>query len=490
VSSSIAVLPRRRPLRGAIWYVPVLVAGLVAARLGVGTVGLILLGLLIVATLLPLRASVWAGAAVGAAILMRTLTAGGALPSVMDFADFGLVYAGLAAVMIRRGGAHGTAARGVGLGLLLLMIAIGVSWAFHLSNPVRPLFAYTLWAEPFVLVLVLLAEPPTRREQRVLLTWFAALLAIQLPIAVYQAVTISVGDPVQGTLQSPGGGSHVLAGIEVLGGIALITYAFSRSFLRGIGAMLLAAPLLIGIPIITDAKQVTFALPFAGLALVVAVRGLASKIALAVPPAVAVLVLVLFVPAGKGAVAFLQNAESGRSGKLVGLHLVQNRLGDSLSGWAFGLGPANGLSRAAYLTDPGFLRSDSPVRLLGLKPAPLPPVANIEAALVASGTSFNNPLSSAIGVLSDTGVVGLAAFGAMIGAATLPLWRRRRLWLAQAALAGWAMSIPLAVTFDWWEEPPFMLSLALLTGLAIVWTPRDANSSRADLDVPGQRPSR
>jgi hypothetical protein len=487
MSDAIAALPRVRPLRDAIWYAPVLVAGLIAARLGVGTVGLILLGLLVAVTLVPLRASVWAAAAVSAVILTRALTAAGAVPSIMDFADFGIVYAGLASVMIHRSGALGPAAKGVGLGLLFLLVAIGLSWAFHPSTPLRPLFAYTLWAEPFILLLLLLAEPPTPREQRMLMGLFCALLAIQLPIAVYQATTIGLGDPVQGTLQSPGGGSHVLAGIEVLGGLAMITYGFSRSFARGLGAMVLAAPLLIGIPILGDAKQVTFALPVAGLAFLFTVRGLPSKIALTVPPTVAVLILVLLVPAGKGAVAFLQDAESGKSGKLVGLHLVQQRLGDSLSMWALGLGPANGLSRAAYLTVPGFLRTDSPVALLGLKPAPLPPIANAEAEKVATGTSFNNPLSSAIGVLSDTGVVGLAAFGGLFAAATLPLWRRRRMWLAQAALAGWAMSIPLALTFGWWEEPPFMLSLALLTGLAIVWTPRDSEDGAG---AALQRPSR
>jgi hypothetical protein len=48
-----------------------------------------------------------------------------------------------------------------------------------------------------------------------------------------------------------------------------------------------------------------------------------------------------------------------------------------------------------------------------------------------------------------------------------PLVAMRRYWLARAALAGWTMSIPLAFTFDWWEQPPFMIQLALLAGLAI-----------------------
>ena len=52
----------------------------------------------------------------------------------------------------------------------------------------------------------------------------------------------------------------------------------------------------------------------------------------------------------------------------------------------------------------------------------------------------------------------------MLGA----LWRQGRVsHLASAALAGWAMVLPLAAVFDWLEQPPFTLILATVTGLAL-----------------------
>jgi hypothetical protein len=62
------------------------------------------------------------------------------------------------------------------------------------------------------------------------------------------------------------------------------------------------------------------------------------------------------------------------------------------------------------------------------------------------------------------------------------LWRRRRYWMAQAAIAGWVMSAPLAITFDWWEEPPFMLALALLTALAIIGADRTGGRATGRTD--------
>jgi hypothetical protein len=233
----------------------------------------------------------------------------------------------------------------------------------------------------------------------------------------------------------------------------------------------LSLPLLVGIPTLADAKQVVFALPLAAAVLVLMVQGIASRLALALPPIVALVVLIWYIPAGKTALMFLQQAEEGRSGKLVGLQVVQEEPHGSLSGWALGFGPANGLSRAAYMTDPTFARSDSAIRILELDPAPLPPVADRRTERVATGTSFNRPLSSAIGVLADTGLIGLIAFGWLMGSVVAQLWKRRGLWLAQAAVGGWALSLPLAVTFDWWEQPPFMLSLALLSALPLLRPP-------------------
>jgi hypothetical protein len=459
-------------LRAVRWYVPVIVAGVVATEFGVSTSGFMLLGLLIGVTLMPMPSWAWAAAAVVVAIVMRGLTATGLLPTVLNFADFGLVYLGLAAVLIRRGTGGSRDARRLGTALVGLFGAILLSWAFNPTEIARPVLTFALWAEPFVLMLMLLAEPPGRREQRLLLWLFAALVVLQIPFAVDQWIRFGSGDPVVGTLTGADAGAHLMSGIAVLGGLCLMTWAFSRSFKWGIAATIVAAPLLIWIPIIADAKQILFALPLAAVVLFLTARGFETRVALAVVPVVALLSLIWFVPQGQTALMFLEDAQHGRSGKLVAFGIVREELGGSLTGWTLGLGPANGVSRVAYLTRP---EKDSPLLLLGMEPASLPPIADAEAARVAGGTSFNLPQSSAVGVFSDSGLLGLAAFGAVIGAVGLSLIRHRGTWLAQSALAGWAMSLPLAVTFDWWEEPPFMLTLAMLSALAIVWDPNPAS---------------
>src|SRR4029453_7904480 len=287
--------------------------------------------------------------------------------------------------------------------LLCLLAVTCLSWALNPSELLRPFFAFVLWAEPFALVIMLLADPPRRHEQRILLAWFFALVAIQLPFAIFQATTEGLGDPVRGTLLAPGGGAHLLAGMGILASIALTTWGFSRSVVRGVAMTLITLPILIGLPILTDAKQVILSLPIAALVLAVTASSATRRIAYIIPSIVAVLVLFWFVPAGKIALTFLEEAGAGRSGKLVGLEVFRDEQHGSLSGWAFGVGPANGLSRAAYLTDPTFGREGSPLFLLGLEPAELPPIADARAALVAGGSSFNLPLSSATGLLPDIG---------------------------------------------------------------------------------------
>jgi hypothetical protein len=448
----------------ALWYLPIVVTGLAIWRWGLDTRTVIIVGSFVAVALAPLPSWAWAALALGASLLSRIFTSSGLLPNVFDFADFGLIYAGLAAVLLRRGIRSRPEARTLAFALLLLLVITCLSWMLQPSDIARPFLTFALWAEPFALILLLIAEPPSPRNARRLFVWFTFLVVAQLPFAIYQAVTYGEGDPVVGTLSGSGAGAHVIAGVGVLAGLAMLAWGFSGSFGRAVFAVVVASPLLIGLPLLADAKQVIFAVPLAAVVLAVCARGAVRKLMILVVPSIALVVLLAVVPAGQIALSFLEQASEGQSGKIVALHILQGEFGSSLTRWSFGLGPANGLSRAAYLTRP---EKDSALLLLELEPAPLPPVADAEAGRTTGGTSFNTPLSSAFGVLSDIGVVGLIAFGALVLSVMAPLWARRRDWLAQAALAGWVMSVPLALTFDWWEQPPFMLSLALISGLAI-----------------------
>jgi len=134
---------------------------------------------------------------------------------------------------------------------------------------------------------------------------------------------------------------------------------------------------------------------------------------------------------------------------------------------AFGEGPAETVSRAAFLTTPLQLQSDSPLRSLGLKPAKLAVEVQAQATQVSGGrTSFNSGVSSMLGVFGDLGVFGAVAYAGLVFSVVRVLWGRRTA-LATTATAGWAMFAVLGFVYDWWEQPPFTVFLGVLTGLAL-----------------------
>ena len=442
------------------------VAAGIALRWGMDVKALLLIGAMAALGFTRLPSWVWAAGAVGSAILMRVVTSSSVFPSVFNFADFGIVYVGLATILVRhRWTRVDQRARSLLRAMLFLFVAICISWILHPLDIGRPFVVFLFWAEPFALVLMLLIEPPSRRQWRLLLIWLGAIAVLQLPFAAYQAATLGFADPVVGTLIGQSGGAHVMSGITALFGLALLCWGFNRSIGWGLWAALLAAPFIIVIPLVADAKQVVFVLPVAAAVLFATTPGVPRKIAILVPTIVAVAFLVLVIPAGRTAVVFLQDSAQGQSGKLASVDLMLQEMRGDPSSWVFGLGPASSMSRAAFMTG-DYLKAESPLGALGLVPATLPTLLGAAAQLAAGGTSFNLPLSSALGIFGDIGLAGSLAYGLLLLSLCTPLWRRKT-WLARCALAGWAMSLPLAIVFDWWEQPPFMLSLGVLTALAL-----------------------
>ena len=106
-------------------------------------------------------------------------------------------------------------------------------------------------------------------------------------------------------------------------------------------------------------------------------------------------------------------------------------------------------------------------RLLGLSPAPLPHVAQATATEVSGGkTSLNSGVSSALGVFGDLGAGGLSVYFACL----FLLWsmlQKQRSARATAAACALALFTLLGAVFDWWEQPPFTLAVAVIVGLAL-----------------------
>jgi hypothetical protein len=124
--------------------------------------------------------------------------------------------------------------------------------------------AFSIWAESLMLLLLLLVDPPTLAERRRILLCFGALIAIQLPFVIVQAITLGIGDNVKGTTSS----AHTVGALAGLGGLAVVTWGFDRSVRTGLICLVATIPYLVVVPLLAEAKQVFFALPVAVLMLV------------------------------------------------------------------------------------------------------------------------------------------------------------------------------------------------------------------------------
>ena len=447
---------------------PWAVVALGAIAIGLGTtLNLEITFLLVVAFLgvatMAAPASAWVLCALVAAVTFRGLVELGALPSVATFVDLPLAWGALAVGLLKRRDA--SPLLGTHLRLLAgLSVAILLAWAFHPSEVLRPLLYLALLGEPFALVGALLADPPSPAMRRALERTLLALVVIQIPIAFLQLATLGPADHIQGTLYGAGAGAHVVSGVAVVGAIWILAGGAGRGIPTAVRIPVVVA--LMVIPFIADAKQVILAMPAILLAWTPGGSRAMTVARMGVVVA-AVVALFTLVPAGAATEIFIEKSQQGQGGKQATAQFVWDEAREDSAAIAFGQGPAETVSRAAFMTTDLFQRGGSPLASLGLEPATLAVEAQ-GTALQASGggTSFNSGTSSALGVLGDLGVIGLLAYLGTL------LWLFLRLRRDQApegiaAAAGLAMFLVLGLFFDWWEQPPYGVFVGVLAGLAL-----------------------
>ncbi|MGI8773564.1 MAG: hypothetical protein ACR2KQ_00925 [Actinomycetota bacterium] len=398
-----------------------------------------------------------------AAIAFRGLVTLHVLPSVATFVDIPLVWGALIGALIKTTDRPQIARKQLWwIGLLSLSML--VSWAFHQAEVIRPVLYLLLLGEPFAVVAALTLAPPSLKLRRVLWLTAVSLVLVQVPFALVQIMFLGLGDHIQGTLYGAGAGAHTISAVITIGGIWWVVSGPGKLATR----VMLTLPLFV-IPLLADAKQVILTLPamliggslrrhpaltvFSGVLLVGAVVG-----------------LLRYAPAGDVAVNFLEQARAGKSGKAAAAEVVWDKVTADPVSFAFGRGPAQTVSRAAFMTTDRLLASDSPLRVFGLEPAEIATQADAYATSKTGylkATSFNSGISSALGVLGDLGFVGLTVYLGLIVAMIRRL-RRKGTPAAMVAAGGWAMFAVLGLTFDWWEQPPFVVFLGVISGLALL----------------------
>jgi hypothetical protein len=443
-----------------------------------------LIGLAVV--LLPLAAWTMAGAAlalllllapphvrIGAAVLAATgsrlLVATGYFPESLDFFHFPLVL--LTALMsATEAKSRSSLRRALGYGLIALLAACLLSWTVNGGQPVRPLLDWLVFAEPFLLIYAIASMPSDPRMIKALWGLALALPFVQLPLAVYQAYSLGLADYVQGLFIGMGAGAHVAGGLTLVGSLICLARAVGSAKVKAGSFWLLGGVVLFLVAVLADAKQVIIAFfPSLLFMLLGLVRMKWSRAVLALP-ALAGIIL--------GAFSYYQPLQMvldwtlisrGVLGKAEAFAVIASRLSSSASGWIFGLGPGNTVSRVALMGLGSFVKPGSPVYLLGLKPA----LTTIElwnlttSSWLFSSSSVWSSVSSWLGLLGDLGLVGFGLY----------LWMCLRIWQGISSKAVWQTRLARAVLlmcgllgfmFSWLEEPGFTMPASLVAGLGLV----------------------
>ncbi len=405
----------------------------------------------------------WVTAAVIAALTFRGLVTAGILPPVATFVDIPLAWGALIVALLKRREAARDAPSAARW-LAFFALAVAFSWLFHHSEVIRPFVYVALLGEPFALLGALLLDPPSARQRAGTVRVLTLLLLIQLPVMLWQIARFGIGDPVEGTLYGAGSGTKVMAGVMAVGGIWILSRKdLSRGVRLTLGGVLLA------LPVVAFVWQVVLAVPCA----LVFVPWKRKRVGVTLTASVVLLsILALVWVAPPVYVRYLRSASQGQGGKVAAVKVVWDAVASDPESFLFGKGPAETVSRAAFMTTDLFLTPDSPIRSLHLHPAAYPLEAqNLAGAQIGRNSfsrisSFNSGVSSALGVLGDLGIVGASTYLLLLGSIFLAV-RKRRSAEAVAAAAGLALFGVLGVVYDWWEQPGFDLFLMVLVGLAL-----------------------
>lgn len=408
----------------------------------------------------------WVGATLVAALTLKGVSTLGLLPSVAALIDIPLAWGSLFVALLHVRALSREQRLLVILLLSLLVITI-MSSAFSGFDVIRGVLFLGLLGQPLAVATALIVDRPTPTERRVLERLLLGLLVVQIPITYLQFSLYGPSDNIKGSLWGAGAGHHVISGVIALG---CVWIAVAAPISRKVKLLLIL--LLAPIPFLADAKQVILALP--AVLLVTRWKNIKDVFARFSIVVIAVLTLLIAFPAGKVALNYLDDARHGRTSKQHTASFVVQKMEHNPASAVFGQGPAETVSRAAFMTTDDLLSADSPLRTLGVTPARVATEAQALGIVRLGGevSSFESGLSSAIGILGDIGVAGLACY--------LGFWfvllsyARRAGSQGTAAASGIALLLGLGLVFDWWEQPPFTVFVGVLVGLAasaVGWTP-------------------
>jgi hypothetical protein len=463
------------------WYLGVAVSCLVLG-VALGSAPVIawgLIGAFIGLLLFQASAYIWVSAAILTVTLSRFFVATGWVPGVVNFFHFPLALSA-AFVAAMTGPPQRPIAQTIGVGCILLLFLSFASWMFTSGELLRPLLTWLVFTEPFLVLYAVVHVPLSGRQEQFLWKLALAISFIQLPLALWQTLTLGLSDPdrIQGSFVGMGAGHHIAGGIALMGGSICVAKGILARSSRKRVMWLLSGLALFLIPILSDAKQNIMAfLPALGY-LVMALRGGQGKLsrrqwtglAVILPIlALAIYAAFIFYPPLQVALDWEQ-VSHGLQGKTGALLIIAEKLSHRPSGWFFGLGPGNSVSRVALMGMEGYIKADSPVTLLGLTTARTTEEIwdlTFHSDWLFSRSSVWSGISSWFGLFGDIGLLGLGVY----------LWMCWRVWRSLGKTYLWQVSVArsalimigiLGAIYSWLEEPGFTFPIALVVGLGLL----------------------
>ena len=415
----------------------------------------------------------WVIAALVSSFTFQGLTTLGLLPSLGTVLPIAISWGALVVALLKRRAVPiPRSARPHLRGLIALSLVAIVSGLLNQVEILRPFLSIGLLGVPFVVLVAMLVDPPSAQERSLVMKIAMGLIVLQIPIAFWQLAlggedlsegsNLTRADRIQGTFISRGGGSGVMSAVAVIGMVWLLSRRLT------LWRVALAA-LLAVLPFISDSKQVLFALPIAVLA--TAPQALTTGYFVRSGLAVGLLTILIFIlPVGKVALGYLhQDKERGVTPKVQVAHWLWNKTRSDPVSLTFGRGPAETVSLAAYYTTPGYLSARSPFHALGFGAAEIA----IEADYLSYGvvnnkerSSFQSPISSALGVFGDLGLAGVLTYGALVVTLLLALAGSRSAE-GIAAMSAVALFAVLGFVYGWWEAPGLPAFVGILAGVAL-----------------------
>jgi hypothetical protein len=399
------------------------------------------------------------------------------LPSMVVFVHYPatVAFAFAAAQRGRRQG--GVPATKWAAGVLLLTV---LSSIVNFTNPLRGLMFLLIAGEPLLVVWAIQRWGPDEATERRVSLAAMWLLALQIPLGLWQGARGGFNDSVAGTLVGQSTAAHLLGGLFALGMFVWLASVLDGRYPRWTAAFI--AVIALGMMAAAGAMQVIFSSAFALPFVVFLSRGtrlpkILSKRLRAqrrrTPKLLLALVALLFTASvpfwvNRLVPGLLQRAvETASAAPRDELTFASERARTRPLQFFLGSGPGTTASRAALLLSPAYSKEGSIFRQLPLKPTKTAEdIAELsQKSNTSYGGSAENPESEMLGIVGDLGIVGFIALTVLFFR-VFQASRRTGSWLAPALGAALIMTWILCFIDNWLEYPEFGVPFAILIGFA------------------------